>query len=181
MIQTANLITISRIILIIPILMFASDQNSTSNWIALILFVMAGISDQLDGYIARKRGIESSLGALLDLLADKLLIILSLSYFISFTNNNLLIIPALLIIFREIIISSFRQFLTEQEGVNPIKVSIIAKSKTALQITAVSFLIISPNFGSTFYSLTTLLFWIAALISLYSLYGYIENYKKFIK
>ena len=59
--------------------------------IALILFVMAGISDQLDGYIARKMGIESSLGALLDLLADKLLIILSLSYFISFTNNNLLI------------------------------------------------------------------------------------------
>ena len=181
MIQTANLITISRIILIIPILMFASDQNSTSNWIALILFVMAGISDRLDGYIARKMGIESSLGALLDLLADKLLIILSLSYFISFTNNNLLIVPALLIIFREIIISSFRQFLTEQEGVNPIKVSIVAKSKTALQITAVSFLIISPNFGPTFYSLTILLFWIAALISLYSLYGYTKNYKKFIK
>lgn len=177
----ANLITIARIILIIPVLLLVTDEKSTFNWIALILFVIAGLTDHLDGYIARKMDMESSLGALLDLLADKLLVILTISYLISYTTHKFLIIPSMIIIFREIIISSFRQFLTEQEGLNPIQVSFIAKSKTTLQIIALSFLIISPNFDSSFYSLTIMLFWLAALISIYTLYEYIKNYKKLIK
>ncbi len=181
MINAANLITISRIILILPVLMLVSEEKNLLNWFALTLFVLAGITDHLDGYVARKTGTESSLGALLDLMADKLLIVLTISYLVSFTINKYLVIPAMIIISRELVISAFRQFLTERKGSNPLQVSFIAKSKTTLQIIAVSFLIISPNFGDNFYVLTIILFYFAAVASLYSLYGYLKNYKNYIK
>ena len=83
----ANYITISRMVLIFPVLILATAEPSLNNWIALILFVIAGITDHLDGYIARKTGSTSELGALLDLIADKLLIIVTLFYFISYESN----------------------------------------------------------------------------------------------
>jgi CDP-diacylglycerol--glycerol-3-phosphate 3-phosphatidyltransferase len=177
----ANIITILRVLLIIPVLVLASSDPSFYNWIALILFVIAGITDHLDGYIARKTNSTSDLGALLDLVADKLLIIIVLFYLISYASELSLIIPSLIIIFREIVISSFRQLLAEKNGRNPVKVSFIAKSKTTIQIFALSFLIISPNFGEPFFYLTTFLFWLAAYVSLHSLYGYIKNYRNLIK
>ena len=177
----ANYITILRIILIFPVLIFATSYSSPYNWVALLLFVIAGITDHLDGYIARKTGSTSSFGALLDLVADKLLIIITLFYFISYESSILLIIPSILIVIREIVISAFRQLLSESEGSNPIKVTFIAKSKTTLQIFALSFLIISPNFGQPFFFLTILLFWLAAYVSVHSLYGYIKTYRNLIK
>ena len=177
----ANYITLLRIFLIIPVLILASPESSSFNWMALALFVIAGITDHLDGYVARKTGSTSNLGALLDLVADKLLIIITLFYFISFASSILLIIPSLIIITREIVISSFRQLLAEKEGTNPVKVTFIAKSKTTLQIFAVSFLIISPNFSQPFWFLTVSLFWLAAYVSVYSMYVYIKTYRNIMK
>ena len=177
----ANYLTISRILIIFPVLLIASPESSPNNWIALVLFVIAGITDHLDGYVARKTGTTSELGALLDLVADKLLIIITLFYFISYESNLLLIVPSVLIIIREIVISSFRQFLAEKEGKNLVKVTFIAKSKTTLQIFALSFLIISPNFGQFFCLLTICLFWLAAYVSLYSLYVYLKTYRNLMK
>ena len=177
----ANYITILRIVLIFPVLVIASPENSLDNWIALILFVIAGITDHLDGYVARKTGSSSSLGALLDLVADKLLIIITLFYFMSHASNLMLLIPSLIIIIREIVVSSFRQLLAEKKGTNPIKVTFLAKSKTTIQIVALSFLIISPNFGEYFLYLTIFLFWLAAYVSMHSLYAYIETYKNLMK
>mgnify|MGYP001251807439 CR=1 FL=1 len=177
----ANYITASRIFLIFPILYLIADQDDKSNWIALALFIAAGVTDHLDGYIARKTETTSSVGGLLDLIADKLLICIPILYLLSFNDNKALILPALLIVSRELIISSFRQFLAESLGNNPIKVSFIAKSKTTIQITALSFLIISPNFQETFYLLTVILFWLAAYISIHSLYEYLKTYKNTLK
>ena len=101
----ANFLTISRVILILPVLFFISEDSGLNNWLALFLFVLAGVTDNLDGYIARKTGTESSLGALLDLLADKLLVIITTAYLISYQTHENLLIPAFIIIFREIIIS----------------------------------------------------------------------------
>ena len=105
-------------------------------------------------------------------MADKLLVIITTAYLISYQTHESLLIPAFIIIFREIIISSLRQFLAEHSGGNPVKVSFIAKTKTTVQITALSFLIISPNFGQNFYFFTIILFWLAAIISLYSPVSY---------
>ena len=177
----ANYITILRILLILPVLVLASPSPGLSNWIALALFVVAGITDHLDGYIARKTGSTTDLGALLDLVADKLLIVVTLCYFISYSSSYMLLVPSMVMIIREIVISSFRQILTEKQGLNPVKVTFLAKSKTTLQIFAISFLIISPNFGEPFYILTITLFWIASYASLYSLYGYIKTYQNLLK
>ena len=177
----ANYVTILRILLIFPVLLFASPYPGLNNWIALTLFVIAGLTDHLDGYIARRTGSTSSLGALLDLVADKLLIIVTLCYFISYTSSLLLLIPSIVMIIREIVISSFRQFLTEKQGQNPINVTFLAKSKTTLQIIALSFLIISPNFGESFYILTISSFWLASYVSLHSLYEYIKTYQNLLK
>tara|TARA_E500000075_G_C6680821_1_gene170612 strand:- start:83 stop:523 length:441 start_codon:yes stop_codon:yes gene_type:complete len=146
-----------------------------------MLFVIAGITDHLDGYVARRTGSTSSLGALLDLLADKLLIITSLFYLVSYESSIFLIIPSLIIIIREIVISSFRQFLAENQGHNPVKVTLLAKSKTTIQIFAISFLIISPNFGQPFWLFTIVLFWLAAYVSIHSMYGYVKTYRNLLK
>lgn len=176
-----NYITLSRIVLIIPVLLLVSYQEIFYNWMALILFVIAGITDHIDGFVARKTGTTSQLGALLDLIADKLLVCVTLIFLISYFPHEVLIIPTIIIISRELIISALRQFLAENQGTNPFEVSFVAKSKTAIQIIALSFLIISPNFGEYFYFITIALLWLAALISLYSLYGYIKSYKYLIK
>ena len=177
----ANYLTISRILLIFPVLILASPEADPNNWIALVLFATAGITDHLDGYIARKTGSSSVLGAMLDLVADKLLIIISIFYFVSYASSLLLIIPSLIIIIREIVISSLRQLIAETKDINHIKVSFLAKSKTTIQIFALSFLIISPNFGQPFFSITIFLFWTAAYVSLHSLYGYLITYKNLVK
>ena len=176
----ANYITLSRIALIVPVLFLASENSGILNWIALVLFVMAGITDHLDGYVARKTKTTSSLGGLLDLMADKLLICVPLFYLLSIASHEELIFPSIIIIARELIISSFRQFLAESLGENPVKVSFIAKAKTTVQITSISFLIISPNFGVYFYYLTIFLFWLAAYLSIHSLVLYLRAYKIFM-
>ncbi len=177
----ANYITLSRIVLVTPILLLVSYQDLLCNWIALILFILAGITDHIDGLVARRTGTTSQLGALLDLIADKLLICVTLIFLISYLSHKALIVPSIIIIARELIISAFRQYLTENQGKNPLEVSFVAKSKTVIQVIATSFLIISPNFGEYFYTFTTILIWVAAYISLHSLYGYIKTYLFLIK
>ena len=119
------------------------------------------------------------MGALLDLLADKLLVCLILIWCVFLSNSILIFIPSILIISRELIISSIRQFLVEQNGENPIKVTYVAKSKTTIQMIAISFLILSPEMGDIFNLITILLMWIAALVSLYSLYNYFQSYRNY--
>ena len=176
----ANYITISRIVLILPVVLLMTDSEDLKNWFSLTLFIIAGITDHLDGYIARKTNTTSSLGALLDLTADKLLIIIPLVYLLSTLSLPSLIVPSLIIILREILMTSFRQYLSEKMGKNPIKVSLIAKTKTSVQIIALSFLIISPNFGQAFFAITVILFWLAAYVSLHSFRSYLLSYRKLI-
>ena len=83
----ANYLTISRILLIFPVLVLSSPEPDPINWLALVLFVIAGVTDHLDGYVARKTGSTTNLGALLDLVADKLLIIITIFYFVSYASS----------------------------------------------------------------------------------------------
>jgi len=172
----ASYITLLRIILIFPI-MYLMSMNQ--EYLALSLFILAGLTDYLDGYVARLTSNETSLGALLDLLADKLLVCLVLIWCAFLTGSSLVIIATLIIISRELLMSSIRQFVVEKAGENPIKVTYIAKSKTTIQIIAISFLILSPEMNVFFKQISVLLIWIAAFISIYSLVDYFDSYKNF--
>ncbi len=171
----ATYITCFRIILIIPIMYLISMDSFATNLIALILFIFAALTDSLDGYLARKTDTKTSLGALLDLLADKLLVCLVLIWLINSNNYLLFIIPVLIIILREITISSIRQFLYEYKVVRP-KVSYIGKSKTTIQFIAISLIIIAPSLGPIYVTLSLYALWLAALISLLSLYKYLSDW-----
>lgn len=172
----ASYITISRIILIPPIIYLSS---SGEEFLSFLLFVTAGVTDYFDGYIARKTNTVTSLGALLDLLADKLLVCIVLVWCALLSSSILIILPTLIIISRELIISSVRQFLVENRGDNPIKVTYIAKSKTTIQIIATSFLILCPQMNEMFNQITLILIWLATSISIYTLLIYLKEYKAY--
>jgi CDP-diacylglycerol--glycerol-3-phosphate 3-phosphatidyltransferase len=172
----ASYITSIRIVLIIPVVYLT---NISEVYLALFLFIIAGLTDYLDGFIARKTETISSLGALLDLLADKLLVCLVLIWCAFLSQAILIVIPTIIIISRELIISSIRHFLVEKTGENPIKVTYVAKTKTTVQMVAISFLILSPDMGEWFNNITTFLIWIAALISIYTLYNYFYSYRNY--
>ena len=172
-------ITLLRIILIIPIMLLIATPSFWNNILALLLFLIAGLTDYFDGYVARKTNTESSLGALLDLLADKLLVCIVLIWFVYVNQDPLLIIPVILIISRELVVSVLRQYIAELAGDKKVKVLKIGKSKTTIQFISISLLIISPNFGYYFELVSVVLVWFAALLSLYSLYSYLREWKKF--
>jgi CDP-diacylglycerol---glycerol-3-phosphate 3-phosphatidyltransferase len=176
----ATYITSLRIFLIIPIAFFINLETIWFNFVALIIFLLAALTDYLDGYVARKMKNETPLGALLDLLADKLLVCLTLVILLMFNNNFFFAIPALMIISRELIISSIRQFIVEKQGKNNMNVSLLGKSKTTLQFVSISLIIISPDLGHLFYIISISSLWLASLVSLASLIRYLFDWNKLV-
>jgi CDP-diacylglycerol--glycerol-3-phosphate 3-phosphatidyltransferase len=176
---SANLITFSRIFLIIPVIYFTSLEKVEFNFLALICFLIAGLTDYLDGYVARKTNTQSPLGALLDLLADKLLVCLTLVWLVTLNNNLIFVIPVLIIVLRELSISSIRQYIVEIDGINNLEVSYVGKSKTTIQFIAISLTIIAPGMGNYLSILSITFLWIASFISVLSLYKYLLTWNKF--
>ena len=106
-----NLITGMRFILVIPISIFIYQGNDMT---ALLLFVLAGLSDGLDGFLARKLNQESVFGKIFDPISDKILTSTSLIYILTF--ENIILIPSLLIITREFIVSGTREYMLKKNG-----------------------------------------------------------------
>ena len=134
-----NLISLSRIFLIFPIIlcMLINDVR-----LAFLFFLLASFTDFLDGYIARYLKQESVLGANLDLLADKIFVS-SLLIFISFHFDNFIfLVMTILIIAREISIGIIRQHLLETNKENKAKVNFLGKFKTFFQILTIGLAII---------------------------------------
>ena len=148
----ASYISCLRIVLIVPIIYFLHLGEGTNFYFyfAFSLFVMAGLTDYLDGYIARKLNIETQLGALLDLIADKLLVSLIMVWLVFIEYIVAVAIPALIIVARELVISTLRQYVIEKRGNKEIGVSFIGKSKTTIQIIAISMLILAQEITSIY-------------------------------
>jgi len=172
----ASYITLLRIFLIIPIIYLTSLNIFIANIIALVLFIVAAVSDSLDGYIARKTQTETDLGALLDLVADKLLVCLLLIWLVSLNNSLFFVLPVLIIVLRELSISSLRQNIAESQVENNIQVSKIGKSKTTMQFIAIGLIVISPEMSVSFYNLALFFLWLSSAISLISFYVYVSRW-----
>jgi cardiolipin synthase len=143
-------------------------------WVALIIFIAAGLTDLADGWAARAYGSQSSLGRMLDPIADKLLVggtLLLLAF--DDTIRGWTLWAAFIILCREILVSGLREYLAELQVSVP--VTRMAKWKTVLQLVAVGFLVAGPA-GDQLVPLTTYtgiaLLWIAALLTLYTGYDY---------
>jgi len=156
---------------------FRSEAASLFNYLAFVLFIVAGLTDYLDGYIARKTDTETQFGALLDLIADKLLVSLVIMWVVFLTADPLIAIPALIIVSRELIISMLRQYVIEKKVKKDLSVSFIGKSKTTIQLIAISMLILSKEVIDI-WLLAMIAIWFAALFSLYSLFTYVSDWFK---
>ena len=106
------------------------------------LFAIAGITDTLDGYFARKYGQTSRLGAFLDPVADKLIVATALVLLVSKDARLVVVLPAIVIIGREIAISALREWMAELGARRKVAVSSLGKVKTILQIVGLSMMLI---------------------------------------
>ena len=145
-----NFLSAFRMISFLPvIILFSYDYYLTS----FFLFTAAAWSDFLDGFLARRYNITSNLGSLLDLLADKILVSSILIFLVFYTGNLYLLILTIIIILREISISTLRLFLVSN-GVNISNITPdkYGKLKTFLQMLSLSLLLIYPLFGNIFFT-----------------------------
>ena len=135
-----NFLTILRL-LAAPLVavMFLYFTRPWADWFALILFVGAAITDFVDGYLARAWKQESRLGAMLDPIADKAMVVIALLVITGFSGMNpWILLPATAIIFREVFVSGLREFLGDTAGT--LKVTTLAKWKTTAQMVAIAVL-----------------------------------------
>jgi cardiolipin synthase len=170
-----NLLTLSRI-LVIPLLVGAFYlDRPLSNWVTAALFTAAGLTDYLDGYLARSWHQVTRFGRFLDPVADKVMVAAAIFMMVAFGPlTGWLVLPALVILCREIVVSGLREFLAEIHVGLP--VSRLAKWKTALQMVALG-LLLWGDAGAPF--VPTILIgswclWIAAILTLVTGYDYLR-------
>ncbi len=170
-----NILTYGRVVAVPVVVgcMFWPDEPAM-RWVAFGVYAAAAITDFFDGYLARIWEQQSSLGRMLDPIADKLIVAASLMMLVAdHTIHGWSIWAAIVILSREILVSGLREFLAELRVSVP--VSTIAKWKTTLQLFAVGFLI-AGNAGEVVLPgnvmIGIVLLWVAALLTLYTGYDY---------
>ena len=169
-----NILTISRIVLLPVLIILIFSDSNLINFLSIVLFIVMSITDYLDGLIARKTKNTSNFGKMLDPIADKLFVVLILITFIS--DSMLLgihLIPAYLIIAREIFISGLREYASSDDN-KEIPVSHLGKYKTAAQMGGLFLILLADVYSSLFLinNFGIALLWIAMIASVYSGYQY---------
>jgi cardiolipin synthase len=187
-----NAITILRILLV-PVFAIAFVMpGDAARIVAFLVFVIAGVSDWLDGFAARKLKAGSEFGRMLDPIADKVLVAVALMMLVAegtFTRYSpttgalslLRLVPALIILAREILVSGLREFLAGTRVSVP--VTAIAKFKTAVQMVAIGAMILTPLAETylpgipslTYAFIAYILLWVAAALTVYTGVIYFRN------
>tara|TARA_B100001175_G_scaffold315991_1_gene328795 strand:- start:1744 stop:2277 length:534 start_codon:yes stop_codon:yes gene_type:complete len=173
MTNIVNLITFSRILLAPIILAFLMLDNFL---ICLLLFIVAGISDYFDGYLARRYNAVSQLGEILDPIADKVLVIFILFGLSVHLHSYLIAFLGSIILTREIGVVALRDYSSRNNISNKMKVTFLAKTKTAIQMqTLITYLLALTLKLNLLLILSDILLIIATLITLYTGYQYAMN------
>ena len=148
---------------------------SWSNELSTFLFTLAAVTDWLDGYLARRWQQTSPLGAFLDPVADKLMVAAALVVLVQADPTLFMVVPAIVIIGREITISALREWMAELGSRAQVAVSIIGKLKTAMQMIALVLLIYRDDlFGLPILTIGYVLLYIAVLLTLWSMMVYLQ-------
>ncbi|HEU4602620.1 MAG TPA: CDP-diacylglycerol--glycerol-3-phosphate 3-phosphatidyltransferase [Steroidobacteraceae bacterium] len=183
--QIANVLTMARIVMIPLVVILFYLPQPWSNPAAAIVFILAAITDSLDGYLARKLGQTSALGAFLDPVADKLMVATALILLVGHAPNELeyskfnphvlITLTAAVIVGREITISALREWMAEMGARGKVAVSSMGKLKTIFQMTGLSLMLfrsdvwILPAFELGVYCLV-----VAAALTLWSMVVYLR-------
>ncbi|MCK5744712.1 MAG: CDP-diacylglycerol--glycerol-3-phosphate 3-phosphatidyltransferase [Oricola sp.] len=177
-----NILTYARILAVplIVVCFFLEGRLQSSDfarWLSFAIFVVASLTDFLDGYLARKWKQTSNIGRMLDPIADKLVVsvvLLLLAAEGSIAGWSLW--AGVIILCREILVSGLREYLASLEVSVP--VTWLAKWKTAIQLVAIGFLLAGPA-GDKILPYTTemghVLLWISAIVTLYTGWDYFRS------
>ena len=170
-----NVLTLSRVVMI-PLLVGAFFlPKPVANWTALAVFAAASVTDFFDGFVARRRAQYSDFGRFLDPLADKLLIAAAIVMLAAVHSlPGLAILPAIVILLREIIVSGLREFLA---GISiGVPVSKLAKWKTTIQMVALGFLIVGDAAPAAVPAqlIGEVALWLAAALTIATGYDYLR-------
>ena len=139
-----NILTFGRIAILPVIIGLFFIPETWAAWTALFFYIAASITDYFDGYLARKWNVISAIGTFLDPIADKIFIVSLLILLAGFGRlEGIWLIPAIIILMREILISGLREFLGPKNIQLP--VSKLAKWKTTVQMIALGFLVIGDH------------------------------------
>ena len=168
-----NLLTVIRILLAPIILLFLIFGEYL---LCIFLSLLAGVSDYFDGYLARKFNAESELGEILDPIADKILVVFLLIGLSVNLYSYLMAVMSSLIISREIGVAALRDYAARNDMSHKTKVTFLAKSKTALQLSTIMLYLIALSFNLSLLIIIGDISLIAAtLITLYTGYEYANN------
>jgi CDP-diacylglycerol---glycerol-3-phosphate 3-phosphatidyltransferase len=170
-----NLLTLSRILAIPVVVACFYVSGDYARWFACVIFGAAGVTDWLDGHMARRWQQQSEIGRFLDPIADKLLV--SATLFMLTALGRLsegAILPALVILCRELLVSGLREYLAGIRVGMP--VSRLAKWKTTIQMVAIGFLIVGDAGPAAIpvAAIGETLLWVAAILTLITGYDYLR-------
>ena len=181
-----NCLTLSRIIIIPLVAVLVMVHKPVTDLLACILFIIAGITDYLDGKLARAWQQLSDFGKMFDPIADKLLvgiILIVMAGYDRLPYGGL--IPAMIILAREILVSGLREYLSSFEVSLP--VTKLAKWKTTFQMVAIGFLLAGDSSAELLNInwfpvnvIGSILLWIAAILTIITGWGYIHTGIRFI-
>jgi cardiolipin synthase len=171
-----NLLTLSRIVAIPILVALLFLEHPAAAWLACIIFTGAAVTDYFDGHFARSRRQVSAIGMFLDPIADKLLVAAVILMLVATARiGGLAVLPALVILCREILVSGLREFLAGLQVSVP--VSRLAKWKTAIQMVALGFLVVGDSGPDAVpvRAIGEAGLWGAAILTLFTGYDYLRT------
>ena len=173
--NTPNLLTLLRILLIPVFVLVFYLPAHWSPYAAAAVFSAAAVTDFVDGYLARRWGQTSPLGAFLDPVADKLMVAVALVLLVQADPRVLLVLPAVVIIGREITVSALREWMAEIGARAQVAVSAIGKLKTTAQMVSIILLLLrDAAVGPWVYYPGLVLLYLAAILTLWSMWLYLQ-------
>lgn len=177
-----TILTLARIALIPAFVGVFYLHSWWGNAVAAGIFLIAALTDYLDGWLARRWNQSTRFGAFLDPVADKLMVAAALVLLVEYHGTPWLAVPAIVIISREMAVSALREWMAEIGRRTTVAVSQIGKVKTVLQMTAITLLLaFEPDFDSSrriifsqFFVFNYVLLYLATLLTLWSMVLYLK-------
>lgn len=169
-----NSLTLLRIALIPVFVLLFYAPIPYQYPLASLVFALAALTDLLDGYLARRLNQISPLGAFLDPVADKLMVAVVLILLVQRDPSIWIALPAAVIVGREITISALREWMAELGARSKVAVSVFGKIKTTAQMIALVLLVYrAPEFGLPIYETGMVLLYVAAILTIISMFQYL--------
>jgi len=169
-----NILTFARIALIPVLVLLLFLDGAAARWWALALFIAMSLTDFFDGWLARKLNQQSALGALIDPIADKVLLVALVVALVGTGDMSRWdIAAAILILSREMLVSGLREFLAQRNL--PLPVTKLAKWKTTAQLVALTLFLLPPLDLAQQNLATSAVWWLAAILTLVTGFDYMTS------